>query len=74
MKNTIEKLAISYEEKALYWFEKWCENGEQDHDMYFMFWREAAAKADAMLELLNITESAYNHYVVGNKIVKELIP
>ena len=72
--KTISDKAIEHDTASLTWFNYWTENGERENDIYYKMWQEHRAKSDAMVELLNMAEPFYTHYVFDGKIVKELIP
>ena len=72
--KTISEKAIEHDNESFEWFKYWQEHGEHENDVYYRTWQEHKAKSDAMIELLNIAEPFYTHYVFNGKIMKELIP
>lgn len=68
--DTIIERAIYHDETA---FAFWNEYKESGNDTFQKIWLEHTAKRNAMLEILDFADTSHLHYIVGGKLVEELI-
>lgn len=68
--DTIIERAIFHDKTA---FAFWKEYEESGNDIFWNISREHNAKRDAMLEILDMADTSHLHYIVGGKLIEELI-
>lgn len=67
---TIREQAIFHDEIAFEWWKLWKESNFEN-ETYKTIWLEHNAKRNAYLELLDIADKPYTHYIVNGEILKQ---